>query len=104
MTRTTAIKKPHNGASATPRAVLITPDQTTASSPTWAMPAPSRPPISACELLVDAWAVYQRGLWRVGKATSDDVALAEKFFQRAIAATATPTFDKKLGRYVCRPK
>ena len=33
---------------------------------------------------LDAWAAYQRGLWHVSKATSDDVATAEKFFQQAI--------------------
>jgi adenylate cyclase len=33
---------------------------------------------------LDAWAAYQRGLWHVSKATSDDIALAEKFFQQAI--------------------
>jgi adenylate cyclase len=34
---------------------------------------------------LDSWAAYQRGLWHVSKATSDDIALAEKFFQQAIA-------------------
>jgi adenylate cyclase len=33
---------------------------------------------------LDSWAAYQRGLWHVSKATSDDIALAEKFFQQAI--------------------
>jgi adenylate cyclase len=33
---------------------------------------------------LDAWAAYQRGLWHVSKATPDDNALAQKFFQEAI--------------------
>jgi adenylate cyclase len=33
---------------------------------------------------LDAWAAYQRGLWHVSKFTSDDMALAERFFQRAM--------------------
>ena len=33
---------------------------------------------------LDAWAAYQRGLWHMGKATSGDNALAQKFFQEAI--------------------
>src|SRR6266567_243562 len=33
---------------------------------------------------LDAWAAYQRGLWHVSKATTEDNALAQKFFQRAI--------------------
>jgi adenylate cyclase len=33
---------------------------------------------------LDAWAAYQRGLWHVSKATPDDNALAQKFFQQAI--------------------
>jgi len=44
---------------------------------------------------LDAWAAYQRGLWHVSKATSDDNSLAEKFFQQAI--DLDPTFS---GAYV----
>jgi adenylate cyclase len=33
---------------------------------------------------LDAWGAYQRGLWHLGKASAEDNALAEKFFQRAI--------------------
>jgi adenylate cyclase len=33
---------------------------------------------------VDAWAAYQRGLWHVGKASAEDNAIAQKFFQDAI--------------------
>jgi adenylate cyclase len=33
---------------------------------------------------LDAWAAYQRGLWHASKATPDDNALAQKFFQQAI--------------------
>jgi adenylate cyclase len=33
---------------------------------------------------LDAWGAYQRGLWHLSKATAEDNALAEKFFQRAI--------------------
>ena len=33
---------------------------------------------------LDAWGAYQRGLWHLTKATAEDNALAEKFFQRAI--------------------
>jgi adenylate cyclase len=33
---------------------------------------------------LDAWAAYQRGLWHLSKASVEDNALAEKFFQRAI--------------------
>ena len=33
---------------------------------------------------LDAWAAYQRGLWHLSKASGEDNALAEKFFQRAI--------------------
>jgi adenylate cyclase len=32
---------------------------------------------------LDAWAAYQRGLWHLSKASAEDDALAEKFFQRA---------------------
>ena len=44
---------------------------------------------------LDAWAAYQRGLWHVSKATPDDNALAQKFFQQAI--DLDPTFS---GAYV----
>ena len=33
---------------------------------------------------LDAWAAYQRGLWHLSKANTDDNALAQKFFQEAI--------------------
>jgi adenylate cyclase len=44
---------------------------------------------------LDAWAAYQRGLWHVSKASPDDNALAQKFFQQAI--DLDPTFP---GAYV----
>jgi adenylate cyclase len=34
---------------------------------------------------LDAWGAYQRGLWHLSKPNPEDNALAEKFFQRAIA-------------------
>jgi adenylate cyclase len=34
---------------------------------------------------LDAWGAYQRGLWHLGKFSLDDTALAEKFFQHAMA-------------------
>ena len=33
---------------------------------------------------LDAWAVYQRGLWHLGKFGAEDNALAQQFFQRSI--------------------
>jgi adenylate cyclase len=39
---------------------------------------------------LDAWAAYQRGLWHLSKATPDDDATAEKFFEQAI--DLDPTF------------
>jgi len=33
---------------------------------------------------LDAWAAYQRGRWHIGKRTLDDLALAERLFQKAI--------------------
>jgi adenylate cyclase len=33
---------------------------------------------------LDAWAAYQRGLWHVGRFSSEDNILAQQFFQRAI--------------------
>jgi adenylate cyclase len=39
---------------------------------------------------LDAWAAYQRGLWHLSKATSDDDAIAEEFFKQAI--DLDPTF------------
>jgi adenylate cyclase len=33
---------------------------------------------------LDAWAAYQRGLWHLRKASAEDNALAERFFQQAI--------------------
>ena len=38
-----------------------------------------KPPAS-----LDAWGAYQRGLWHLGKATAEDNALADVFFQQAI--------------------
>lgn len=39
---------------------------------------------------LDAWAAYQRGLWHMSKASSEDNALAQRFFQEAI--DLDPTF------------
>ncbi len=39
---------------------------------------------------LDAWAAYQRGLWHLSKASSDDDATAERFFRQAIELD--PTF------------
>jgi adenylate cyclase len=39
---------------------------------------------------LDAWAAYQRGLWHVSKANSDDIALAHISFQQAV--DLDPTF------------
>jgi len=39
---------------------------------------------------LDAWAAYQRGLWHLSKATPDDDATAESFFEQAI--DLDPTF------------
>ena len=33
---------------------------------------------------LDAWAAYQRGLWHLSEANSDDNTIAQRFFQRAI--------------------
>jgi adenylate cyclase len=33
---------------------------------------------------LDAWAAYQRGLWHLSKASSEDNSLAQKFFQQAM--------------------
>jgi adenylate cyclase len=44
---------------------------------------------------LDAWAAYQRGLWHVSKATPDDNALAQKFFQQAI--DLDPNFSGAYG-------
>ncbi len=49
-TRTIASVKPTAGDSTMPEAVLSTPAQTMPGLPALAMPAPSRPPTSACEL------------------------------------------------------
>jgi adenylate cyclase len=38
---------------------------------------------------LDAWGAYQRGLWHFDKATPDDNAVAEKFFQQAIDLDAS---------------
>jgi adenylate cyclase len=40
--------------------------------------------------ILDAWAAYQRGLWHYYKITSDDNALAQRYFQQAI--DIDPTF------------
>ena len=44
---------------------------------------------------LDAWAAYQRGLWHLSKATPDDNALAQKFFQQAI--DLDPSFSGAYG-------
>jgi adenylate cyclase len=44
---------------------------------------------------LDSWAAYQRGLWHASKATAEDNALAQRFFQQAI--DLDPTFS---GAYV----
>jgi adenylate cyclase len=44
---------------------------------------------------LDSWAAYQRGLWHSSKATAEDNALAQRFFQQAI--DLDPTFS---GAYV----
>jgi len=46
-----------------------------------------RPPGS-----LDAWAAYQRGLWHLSKATSNDTVLAEEYFQQA--RDLDPTFSR----------
>ena len=38
---------------------------------------------------LDAWAAYQRGLWHMSKATTEDNARAQSFFQRAIELDST---------------
>src|SRR4051794_35370717 len=50
-TSTSANRKPTTGDSTMATSVLVSPLQTAAESPPLAMPAPTRPPISACELL-----------------------------------------------------
>ena len=49
-TSTSASRKPTSGDSTIASSVLVRPLQTAAESPAFAMPAPTRPPISACEL------------------------------------------------------
>jgi adenylate cyclase len=44
---------------------------------------------------LDAWAAYQRGLWHLSKASADDNALAQKFFQQAI--DLDPSFSGGYG-------
>jgi adenylate cyclase len=44
---------------------------------------------------LDAWAAYKRGLWHLGKATPDDNALAQKFFQQGI--DLDPNFSGAYG-------
>src|SRR6478735_2259940 len=48
-TRSSARPKPSAGETTMPATVLPTPDQITGLNPALAMPAPSRPPIRACE-------------------------------------------------------
>src|SRR6185436_17328668 len=43
-------RQPRPGASTIPLTVFSTPDHTTADTPAFAKPAPTRPPINACEL------------------------------------------------------
>jgi len=50
-TRSSASAKPRDGERTIAAAVLRKPDQTTAWNPACATPAPTNPPISACELL-----------------------------------------------------
>jgi adenylate cyclase len=38
---------------------------------------------------LDSWAAYQRGLWHSSKATAEDNALAQRFFQQAIDLDST---------------
>src|ERR1700712_3682636 len=49
-TRTSASRKPTSGDSTIASSVLVRPLQTAADNPALAMPAPTSPPISACEL------------------------------------------------------
>src|SRR4249919_2619611 len=49
-TSTSASKNPTNGDSTIASSVLVRPPQTAAASPAFATPAPTSPPISACEL------------------------------------------------------
>ena len=49
-----------------------------------------RPPGS-----LDAWAAYQRGLWHLGKFTSEDASLAQKFLQQSI--DLDPSFSGACG-------
>ncbi len=51
---------------------------------------------------LDAWAAYQRGLWHLSKASAEDNALAEKFFQRAI--DLDPIFVGGIHRACRRPQ
>ena len=50
-TSRSARKKPNNGDSTMKAPVVSTPDHTIAAAPALTTPAPTRPPISACELL-----------------------------------------------------
>ena len=52
-TSTSASRKPTSGDSTIASSVLDRPLQTAAESPALAMPAPSSPPISACELTTE---------------------------------------------------
>jgi adenylate cyclase len=45
---------------------------------------------------LDAWASYQRGLWHMSRASAEDNALAETFFQQAI--DLDPKFRRRLQR------
>ena len=51
---------------------------------------------------LDAWAAYQRGMWHLSKASAEDNALAEKFFQRAI--DLDPIFVGRIHRACRRPQ
>lgn len=61
----------------------ITQATTTAIAPAIAVAEQQRamrkPPAS-----LDAWGAYQRGLWHLGRASSEDNASADKFFQQAV--------------------
>ena len=50
-TSTSASRNPTSGDSTIASSVLERPPQTAAENPAFAMPAPTRPPIKACELL-----------------------------------------------------
>ena len=47
---------------------------------------------------LDAWAAYQRGLWHLSKATADDDATAEKFFEQAIVGFQSDSAAQFAGK------